>query len=156
MPGWLRSAHTARVLATAQWKALERWHAAVRHGWSYLSAVGVLIAVAVFVPAMPLAFTLAGVLLLLAGLTAGALLTRQSRGIGWRLAVAAVLVAAVFGWYAYWDYTRNGSASTVWNLVIKAGVGILIVVLGWWLAQAKPTQAKRSPSDTSSKSSRGS
>jgi hypothetical protein len=115
-----------------------------------VAAGGVLIAVAVFVPAMPLAFTLAGVLLLLAGLTAGALLTRQSRGIGWRLAVAAVLVAAVFGWYAYWDYSRNGTASTVWNLVIKAGVGILIVVLGWWLAQAKPTAAKRSPSDTGS------
>ena len=84
-----------------------------------VAAGGVLIAVAVFVPAMPLAFTLAGVLLLLAGLTAGALLTRQARGVGWRLAVAAVLVAAVFGWYAYWDYTRNGTASTVWSLVIR-------------------------------------
>ena len=84
-----------------------------------VAAVGVLIAVAVFVPGMPLAFTLAGVLLLLAGLTAGALLTRQARGVGWRLAVAAVLVAAVFGWYAYWDYTRNGTASTVWSLVIR-------------------------------------
>ena len=47
-----------------------------------VAAGGVLIAVAVFVPAMPLAFTLAGVLLLLAGLTAGALLTRQARGVG--------------------------------------------------------------------------
>ena len=118
-----------------------------------VAAGGVLIAVAVFVPAMPLAFTLAGVLLLLAGLTAGALLTRQARGVGWRLAVAAVLVAAVFGWYAYWDYTRNGTASAVWSLVIRGGVGVLIVVLGWWLAQAKPTRAKRSRPDTGSNSS---
>jgi patatin-related protein len=115
-----------------------------------VAAGGVLIAVAIFVPAMPLAFTLAGVLLLLAGLTAGALLTRQAHGVGWRLGVAAVLVAAVFGWYAYWDYTRNGTASTVWSLVIRGGVGVLIVVLGWWLAQAKPTQAKRPPADTGS------
>lgn len=118
-----------------------------------VAAGGVLIAAAIFVPAMPLAFTLAGVLLLLAGLAAGALLTRQSRGIGWRLAVAAVLVAAAFGGYAYWDYTRNGTASAIWSLVIKAGVGVLIVVLGWWLAQVKPIHSKRPPSDTTSRSS---
>lgn len=103
---------------------------------------GVILAVAIFVPGMPLAFTLAGVLLLLSGLAAGALLTRQTRGVGWRLAIAALLVAAAFGGYAYWDYTRNGTASAVWSLVVKAGAGVLIVVLGWWLAQAKPIRGK--------------
>jgi hypothetical protein len=117
-------------------------HFGVRAVELAVAAGGVLIAVAIFVPGMPLGFTLAGVLLLLAGLSAAALLTRSSRGLGRRLLVAAALTAAALGGYAYWDYTRNGSASAVWSLAIKAGVGILVVLLGWWLAQVRPVRRK--------------
>lgn len=119
-----------------------------------VAAGGVLIAVAIFVPGMPLGFTLAGVLLLLAGLSAAALLTKSSRGLGRRLLVAAALIAAALGGYAYCDYTRNGSASAVWSLAIKAGVGILVVLLGWWLAQVRPARRKLSSSRPSSGTSR--
>jgi patatin-related protein len=108
-----------------------------------VAASGVLLAAAIFVPAMPLAFTLAGVLLLLAGVSAGALLTDQARGVGWRLGVCALLVAAALGGYVYWDWTRNGLSGSVWSLLVKVGIGVLVVLLGWWIARAQPPGIRR-------------
>jgi hypothetical protein len=108
-----------------------------------VAAGGVLLAAAIFVPAMPLAFTLAGVLLLLAGVSAGALLTDQARGVGWRLGVCALLVAAALAGYVYWDWTRNGLSGSVWSLLVKVGIGVLVVLLGWWIARAQPPGSRR-------------
>jgi patatin-related protein len=108
-----------------------------------VAAGGVLLAAAIFVPAMPLAFTLAGVLLLLAGVSAGALLTDQARGVGWRLGVCALLAAAALGGYVYWDWTRNGLSGSVWSLLVKVGIGVLVVLLGWWIARAQPPGIRR-------------
>lgn len=103
-----------------------------------VAAGAVLLAVAIFVPAMPLAFTLAGVLLLLAGVSAGALLTEEARGVGWRLGLCALVVAIALGAYVYWDWTHNGLSGTIWNLLIKIGIGILVVLVGWYVARARP------------------
>lgn len=97
-----------------------------------------LLAVAIFVPAMPLAFTLAGVLLLLAGVSAGGLLTEEARGVGWRLGLCALIVAIALGAYVVWDWTHNGLSGTIWNLLIKIGIGILVVLVGWYVARARP------------------
>jgi len=103
-----------------------------------VAAGAVLLAVAIFVPAMPLAFTLAGVLLLLAGVSAGGLLTEEARGVGWRLGLCALVVAIALGAYVVWDWTHNGLSGTIWNLLIKIGIGILVVLVGWYVARARP------------------
>jgi hypothetical protein len=87
---------------------------------------------------MPLAFTLAGVLLLLAGVSAGGLLTEEARGVGWRLGLCALVVAIALGAYVYWDWTHNGLSGTIWNLLVKIGIGILVVLVGWYVARARP------------------
>jgi hypothetical protein len=71
-----------------------------------VAAGGVFLAAAIFVPAMPLGFTLAGVLLLLAGVSAGALLTEEAQGVGLRLGICA-LAAAALGGYVYWELDRQ-------------------------------------------------
>jgi hypothetical protein len=78
------------------------------------------------------------VVLLLAGVSAGALLTQEARGVGWRLGICALLAAAALGGYVYWDWTRNGLSGAVWALLVKVGIGVLVVLLGWWIAQAGP------------------
>lgn len=108
-----------------------------------VAAGGVLLAVAIFVPAMPVVFTLAGVLLLLAGVSAGGLLTEEARGVGWRLGLCALLVAVALGAYVYWDWTRNGLNGAIWSLLIKIGIGILVVLLGWFVARAHPRGGRR-------------
>jgi hypothetical protein len=108
-----------------------------------VAAGGVLLAVAVFVPAMPVVLTLAGVLLLLAGVSAGGLLTEEARGVGWRLGLCALLVAVALGAYVYWDWTRNGLNGAIWSLLIKIGIGILVVLLGWFVARAHPRGGRR-------------
>jgi patatin-related protein len=107
-----------------------------------LAAGGVLIAGAILVPGMPLALILAGVAVLLAGITAAALLTGESRQVGYRLIVAVLLAAAALGGYLWWDWSRNGPGMT-WSLLIKAGVTILVVLLGWWVARARPARRRR-------------
>jgi PAS domain S-box-containing protein len=47
MPRRPGSARALRALVAARWRAFARWHAAICAEWSYLAAVGVLIAVAV-------------------------------------------------------------------------------------------------------------
>ena len=107
-----------------------------------LAAGGVLIAGAILVPGMPLALILAGVAVLLAGITSAALLTGESRQVGYRLIVAVLLAAAALGGYLWWDWSRNGPGMT-WSLLIKAGVTILVVLLGWWVARARPARRRR-------------
>jgi hypothetical protein len=108
-----------------------------------VAAGGVLLAAAIFVPAMPLGFTLAGVLLLLAGLSAGALLTEEARGVGWRLGIWALVAAAALGGYVYWDWTRNGFSGTLASLLTKVGIGVLVVFVGWFIARAHPRGIRR-------------
>jgi patatin-related protein len=103
-----------------------------------VAAGGVLLAAAILVPAMPLGFTLTGVLLLLAGGSAAALLTKEARAVGRRLAGAALLAAAALAGYVYWDWTRHGLSSAIWSLLIKVFVGVLVVLVGWWVARAQP------------------
>jgi patatin-related protein len=106
---------------------------------------GVLLAVAILVPAIPVGFTLAGVLLLLAGLSVAGLLTKEARVVGRRLLAALLLAAAAVAAYVYWDVKRNGLSGTVWSLLVKIGIGLLLVLLGWWIARAQgPVTQKRS------------
>lgn len=72
-----------------------------------VAAGGVFLAAAIFVPAMPLGFTLAGVLLLLAGVSAGALLTEEAQGVGLGLGICALAAAAALGGYVYWELDRQ-------------------------------------------------
>jgi patatin-related protein len=102
-----------------------------------LAAGGVLLAVTVLVPAVPLGLTLAGVLLLLAGLTAAALRTPGGAGLGWRLLIAAIIVAIALGGWLWWDISKNGSDGEAWKLLIKVATGLVIVLLGWWVATAQ-------------------
>ncbi|MGI5478689.1 patatin-like protein [Streptomyces lavendofoliae] len=99
-----------------------------------LATGGVMLAVSLFVPAMPVAFTLAGVLVLLAGWSAAALLSPKARRVGLRLAVATAVVVLAFAGYISWgrpDYDRDA----LWKLAVKLGIGLLIVLLGWWISE---------------------
>ncbi|MBT2543283.1 patatin-like protein [Streptomyces sp. ISL-44] len=103
-----------------------------------LATGGVLLAVSLVVPAMPVAFTLVGVLVLLAGWSAAALLTPDARRVGYRLAIAAGLAGIAVAGYAWWDLSRREDMTqALWSLAIKLGVGLLVVLLGWWVAGAR-------------------
>lgn len=111
-----------------------------------LATGGVLLAVSLFVPAMPVAFTLVGVLVLLAGWSAAALLTPDARQVGWRLAIAAGLAGIAVAGYAWWDLSRREEMSqALWSLAIKLGVGLLVVLLGWWVAGARESSGASRP-----------
>jgi patatin-related protein len=99
-----------------------------------LATGGVMLAVSLFVPAMPVAFTLAGVLVLLAGWSAAALLTREARRVGLRLAVATAVVVLAFAGYIWWE-RPDYDPDALRNLAVKLGIGLLIVLLGWWIYQ---------------------
>jgi hypothetical protein len=34
--------------------------------------------------------------------------------------------------------SRNGSAATIWGVLAKLGGVLLLVLLGWWVAQTRP------------------
>jgi patatin-related protein len=109
-----------------------------------LAAGGVLLAVTILVPGIPLGLTLFGVLLLLAGLTAAALQTPPgSRAVGRRLLAATVLVAVALAAYLWWDFQRNGSNAVAWTLLAKVAVALVIVLLGLWIAQAQRPAGQR-------------
>jgi patatin-related protein len=113
-----------------------------------LAAGGVLLAVTMLVPGVPLALTLLGVLLLLAGLTAAALRSRDTRPVGRRLAAPLLVVAVGLGLLIWRDIVDNGFAkSTFWTAVVKFGVAVLIALLGLWVARAarKPGRPASSP-----------
>ncbi|MGK4584829.1 patatin-like protein [Kitasatospora sp. HPMI-4] len=108
-----------------------------------VAAGGVLLACALFVPGLPMVFTLAGVLLLLAGASAAALLTRGARGVGGRLAALAALVAAALG-YLTWEWVHRSHVDAE-SVLIRIGVGALVVLAGWWVArsQREPGNSRR-------------
>ncbi|MEU5722353.1 patatin-like protein [Micromonospora sp. NPDC047738] len=108
-----------------------------------VAAGGVLLAVTLLVPAVPVALTLLAVLLLLAGFSAAALLSPRARPVGVRLAAAVLVVLLALGGVLWWDWARNGSAALIWSLSIKLGVSVLVVLLGWWVARAQPRRPGR-------------
>jgi hypothetical protein len=99
-----------------------------------VAAGGVLLAVTIFVPGVPVGLTLAGVLLLLAGASASALLTRGARGMGVRALLAVLLVGGSLGYLIWRDVDRYGFHGQVVSVVVKVGIGLLIVLLGWFIA----------------------
>jgi patatin-related protein len=102
-----------------------------------LATGGVMLAVSLFVPGMPVAFTLAGVLVLLAGWSAAALLDPGARRVGVRLAWATFAVVLAFAGYIWGDDGRDLDWAALWRLAVKLGIGLLIVLLGWWISRAK-------------------
>jgi len=103
-----------------------------------VAAGGSLLALAVLVPAIPLAIILTGVLLVVAGVSAAALQSDRAKGVGWRLGVVGLIVAASLGGYLYWDWRANGLAAGFVGALVKIGVFLLIVLLGWWISTARP------------------
>jgi patatin-related protein len=100
-----------------------------------LAAGGALLAVALVVPAVPLVFPLAGALLLTAGWSAAALLAAHTRPVGFRLIALAVLMLGAVGGYVAWEVTHDDSDNLL-GFLIKAGVVVLVILLGWWIARA--------------------
>jgi hypothetical protein len=95
---------------------------------------GALLAVALFVPSVPVGLTLAGVLLLFAGASAAALRTDNLKAMGLRLLAVAVVLAAALGWLIYRDVDRNGFHGEVISTLIKLAIGFGIVLVGWFVA----------------------
>jgi hypothetical protein len=96
--------------------------------------------VTLLVPGIPLVFTLAGVLLLLAGVTAAALLTPPGGWLGLR-ALAATLVVAVALVALVWN-GGDWNKSAVLATLAKALVGVLVIVLGAFVARVKPSRTE--------------
>ncbi|MCC3773387.1 patatin-like protein [Streptomyces sp. UNOB3_S3] len=98
---------------------------------------GVLLAMSLFVPGLPVAFTLAGVFLLLAGWSAAALLTRDARRLGLRLAAVVLVLLCAAAFYIYANRNDVHLRETLWSLAVKLGVGLLVVLLGIFLARTR-------------------
>jgi patatin-related protein len=100
---------------------------------------GALVALAVVVPGVPMAVPLTGVVLVLATASAAAL--RQQRLAGWRLAVRLILllVIAAAALVAVLWQTASESDQSVVELLIEAGLRVLLVVVvlgvGWFLGR---------------------
>ncbi|MCF3106165.1 patatin-like protein [Streptomyces roseoverticillatus] len=106
-----------------------------------VAAGAVLLAVSLFVPGLPVVFTLAGVLLLLAGWSAAALLTRDTRRVGRRLAVATGFVVLVAAGYVYTRLHDAHAREGLWSLAVKLGAALLVVLLGVFLARTPEPRA---------------
>lgn len=104
------------------------------------AAGGALLAVTILVPGVPIGLTLAGAALLLAATSATALLTPGAKGVAWRLLILLALVLGGIAWFVYRDIDDHGFKGDVVTLTIKIGVTALIIVLGWFIATAKPSQ----------------
>jgi patatin-related protein len=104
----------------------------------------VLLAVSMVVPGIPVGLTMLGVLLILAGATTSALRTPPSRKVGLRLSAAAVLALAALAALLWYDWSHNRTSSLVWGVLIKTGVALGIVLLGWWVARVKPNSPRQS------------
>ena len=100
---------------------------------------GALVALAVVVPGVPMAVPLTGVVLVL--VTASAAALRQQRLAGWRLAVRLILLLliAVAALVAVLWQTASESDQSVVELLIDAGLRVLLVVVvlgvGWFLGR---------------------
>jgi hypothetical protein len=101
---------------------------------------GTLLALAIFVPAVPIGITLAGAVLVLAGASAAALRTPTAHGLGRRLLLVAVVAVLAFAGLIWWQIHEHGFSNSVVSVLIKIGVGILIVSLGWFLARSRPSK----------------
>ncbi|MEV4921534.1 patatin-like protein [Streptomyces roseoverticillatus] len=106
-----------------------------------VAAGAVLLAVSLFVPGLPVVFTLAGVLLLLAGWSAVALLTRDTRRVGRRLAVVTGFVVLVAAGYVYARLHDAHAREELWSLAVKLGAALLVVLLGVFLARTPEPRA---------------
>ncbi len=95
---------------------------------------GALLAVTIFVPSVPVGLTMAGVILLFAAASAAALRTRDLTGAAVRLAIVALLFAAVLGWLIYRDIDQHGFHGEVVSTLIKVGIGLGVVVVGFFVA----------------------
>ncbi|MDT0449634.1 patatin-like protein [Streptomyces hesseae] len=102
---------------------------------------GVLLAVSLFVPGLPVAFALAGVFLLLAGWSAAALLTRDARRLGLRLAAVTLVLLGAAAWYIYANRHDAHMRETLWSMAVKLGIGLLVVLLGIFLARTREPRA---------------
>jgi patatin-related protein len=98
---------------------------------------GVLLAITLFVPAVPVGLVIAGAVLVLAGATAAALRTNRAHSLGWRLAGTALIALLALGGLVWWQIHKHGNDWLI-GTGIKVGVGLLIVCIGWILATAKP------------------
>src|SRR5262249_12281282 len=87
-----------------------------------------LIALSLLAPGFPAALSVAGVLAVLAGVTAAALRTCEWRRLAVRLVVALVLVSALAGIGMARGGVKDPGAPLVRLLAV-----IGIVVLGWWI-----------------------
>jgi patatin-related protein len=102
---------------------------------------GTLLATTLLVPAVPLGVTLAGVLLLFSGVTAAALRTPGGSWFGARLGVVTALFAVCVGFFIRNDIQEKGWAkSDTQQTLVKGGVVLVVVLLGWWIAQSRPTR----------------
>ena len=101
-----------------------------------VAAGGVLLAVTIFVPSVPIGLTLAGVLLLLAGASASALLTKGARGMGVRVLIAVLLVGGALGYLIWRDIDDHGFHGQVVSVTIKVCIALGIVLVGWFIANA--------------------
>ena len=103
---------------------------------------GALLAVTILVPGAPLILALLGVVLLLAGATASALLAAAAgRPFAARLGIATALFVAAVGYVAWNDINANGwSGSATQQALVKTAVGLAIVLLGAFVAQARPSK----------------
>ncbi|MFF7725543.1 patatin-like protein [Streptomyces sp. NPDC008001] len=95
---------------------------------------GVLLATSLLVPGLPPFFTLAGVLVLLAGWSAAALLSRRAWHVGLKLAIALAVTVGAFVLLYVGGGVEAPSEADAWRLLAKAGVGLLVVLMGWWIA----------------------
>ena len=103
---------------------------------------GALLAVTILVPGAPLILALLGVFGLLAGATASALLAAAAgRRFAARLGIATALFVAAVGYVAWNDINANGwSGSATQQALVKTAVGLAIVLLGAFVAQARPSK----------------
>jgi patatin-related protein len=102
-----------------------------------------LLAVTILVPGIPVGITLVGALLVLAGITTAALRTKDTRGLVRRMTVVGLLVAAALGFLIWDDIHVHGASGVVASTLIKVGVGVLIVLIGTFVAGAKSSTGWR-------------
>jgi hypothetical protein len=98
------------------------------------AAGGVLLAVTIFVPSVPIGLTIAGVMLLLAAASAAALRTPDIRWMALRVGLVALIFAAALGYLIYRDVDAHGFHGEVVSMVVKVGIGLAVLLVGWFVA----------------------
>ncbi|MFE5581739.1 patatin-like protein [Kitasatospora sp. NPDC056531] len=72
------------------------------------------------------------------------LLARGAHRVGWRLATIAVLALGVAAYLA-WDSVKGHVAGAVLSGLFRIGVGLLVVLVGWWVSRAQRWERKQEP-----------